>query len=1192
MSPRRRTLCFVVTLLSLNNGLVSVTSVDVGLASSLPTPALPNPYLSANRLLPDNLPGAPKIYPNPRLGLNNVSPYGSYPQGIAPNTVPTSYANPNVLTTYSTYVPHPEKSVPLPIVEQTSDAFLTPKIDTLTIVENSSPRTQTVQVDVNTNSFDFPSANGVNVYQTPSLARTPSTPLVLATPQVTNPCLAGGANRIFPETLPVTQRMFPNPRLGLNAFPCGSYQPDIAASTLPTSCCATPNVYTAYSSYVPPIENVISTHPLPIVEQIPDPYYTPDIESLTIVENSSPITQTVQVDVDTNSFDFPGANVANVYQAPVSAQLPATPLVLAAPQAANTFIAGGANRIYPNPSLGLNAFPYGTYQPDFTVSTIPTSCCATPNLYTAYSAYVPPVENAIYTNPLPIVEQIPDAVYTPEIESLTIVENSSPITQTVQVDIDTNTFDIPSANVVDIYQTPITVQAAPAPQVSPVISVAPPLPEILPVQNYVQEILPPTIEPCTSPIVAPATILPSYDVGYCQPYPITLQVSMPPPYISEPVIAIIPQTQPQPQPQNNPCPYPSFDPSFAMPPQPIIVMEKSNSNWKNILPILLLTLFDGCGNCGGGYGNCGGGGNSQCCTSTPIPFPVVIPETEVSAQGVYPFYGGGQLTYSNSNNDDDYGLLLAVLLLATRNRGNDCCGCCNCGGQNIPIPYPIPIPTNNPIITTSRNNNGGREDNDGDGDTVNVITENDSNVSAEAVASNELDNVNNNEASAQSVAQTNPSKSPATAGNSAQQGLTNNQNVGVNNAIGFQQQMQRTNTANNINQTPNGGFNINFPVQPNTQQGNFQQASCANLQGIIQPSLSLQANLQPQGAPGPVANVQFAKQGSVQLSPGLGPNQAKSQTCTTQLNTGCRQNQIPQQQNVAPISNVPTPVTQNAPYASNPLAELAALKGHPSLLSLFTGQNNAQPQQNQQMANFNSPQNQLSDVQKQFLVRALQSQTSGQNQPIVNYGGAQTQFTIGGADNRPTVTYQPSTVSQLQPQAVVAPITSQQPYITVQAQPLTTYLQNQQPQVIEEPSLMSLILSEFQPTESQYPAYPQYPVQKESKSNLKSLIPLIINLLKEKNCGCRNCGCPNNGCGGVNNMPEPTIFGGYTNQKNYSQGTVETPTTTTTKENKVEEVKSKNTKDRKKLKKNVVNVDSEEASDENDSEYEDESEEN
>ncbi|PZC87234.1 hypothetical protein B5X24_HaOG201470 [Helicoverpa armigera] len=647
MSPRRRTLCFVVTLLSLNNALVSVTSVDVGPglseyypASSLQTPPLTKPFLSAasaNRVLPDNFPGTPKIYPNPRLGLNNVSPYGSYPQSITPNTVPTFYPNPNVLPTYSTYIPHPDKSVPLPIVEKT-DGFYSPDVDSLTIIENNSPITQTVQVDIDSNSFDFPNADVTNIYQTPISAQMPATPLVLATPQVPNPLLAGGANRIFPEYLPATQRMFPNPRL-MNTFPCGSCQSDATVSTLPPSCCATPNVYTTHSAYTPLVENTIATNPFPLAKQITDLYFSPGLDSLTVIENSSPITQTVQVDVDANSFDFPSADVANIYQAPISAQMSATPLVLATPQLTNPFVAGGTNRVcpetlpvtqtmLPNPGLSWNAIPYGSYQPDCTVSTLPSSGCVTPNAYTSYSPYtsIPTIETTISTNTLPIVEQISDTIYAPDLDSLTIIENSSPITQTVQVDVDTNSFDFPSANVVDIYQTPITVQTAPTPQVSPVISVTPPLAEILPVQNYVQEICPQTIEPCITPILpieTPATILPSYDVGYCQPYPITLQVNMPPPCISEPVIAIINPCQNQPQPQPAPCGYPSYDPSFALPPQPIIVMEKSNSNWKNILPILLLTLFDG--NCGGGYGNCGGGcGNSQC-TSTPIPFPIVIP---------------------------------------------------------------------------------------------------------------------------------------------------------------------------------------------------------------------------------------------------------------------------------------------------------------------------------------------------------------------------------------------------------------------------------------------------------------------------------------------------------------------------------------------------------------------------------------
>ena len=428
-------------------------------------------------------------------------------------------------------------------------------------------------------------------------------------------------------------------------------------------------------------------------------------------------------------------------------------------------------------------------------------------------------------------------------------------------------------------------------------------------------------------------------------------------------------------------------------------------------------------------------------------------------------------------------------------------------------------------------------------------------------------------------------------GNCAQQGLPNNQNGGVNNAIGFQQQaLQRTNTPNNMNQTPNGGLNTNLPQQSNfQQQGNLQQPISGNFQGNLQPSLSVLGNLQPQGGSVSLGNIQFTKQG-LQLPPGLVINQSKSQS-GTQTNTGCRSNaqQSQQQNNVGPTSNTCASQTQPASYSSNSLAELAALKGHPSLLSLFASQNNiAQPQQNQQMANFNPSQNQLTDLQKQFLVRAIQSQSSGQSQPSVNF--APTQFRVAGPDNRQTIAVQGAPVTSQQPQAIVTPIASQQPYITVQAQPLTNYVQNQQPQLVEEPSYLNLILAELQGSDPQFNnMYPPYQVQKrESKSSLKTLIPLIINLLKEKsNCGCQNCGCPNNGCG-TNNAPEPTIFGGYSSLMNYGQGAVES----TTKASDVEGTKSKsNKKDKKSLKKNVVNVDSEEVSDEYYSEEEEDSEE-
>lgn len=392
-----------------------------------------------------------------------------------------------------------------------------------------------------------------------------------------------------------------------------------------------------------------------------------------------------------------------------------------------------------------------------------------------------------------------------------------------------------------------------------------------------------------------------------------------------------------------------------------------------------------------------------------------------------------------------------------------------------------------------------------------------------------------------------------------------------------------------MNQIPNGGLNMNLPRQTNFPPGNLQQPISGNFQGNLQPSLSLQDNLQQPGGSVSLGNLPFSKQGLQQLPPGLVINPSKSQSGPPQTNNGCQQNAPlnQQQNNVNPTSNVSPSQTQNAPYSSNSLAELAALKGHPSLLSLFASQNNiAQPQQNQQIANFNPSQNQLSDAQKQFLVRALQSQSSGQNQPTGNF--AQTQYRVGGGgENWPIITI-PGPPPQ-QAQAIVTPIASQPQYITMQAQPVTSYIPNQPPQLVEEPSILNLILSELQATDPQYSTYPAYAVQKrESKSSLKTLIPLIINLLKEKNnCGCQNNGCPNNGCV-TNNAPEPTIFGGYSSLMNYGQGTVET----TTKEIEVEDKKSKsNKKEKKNVKKNVVKVDSEELSEEIDSEEVDYSEE-
>ncbi|CAD0195371.1 unnamed protein product [Chrysodeixis includens] len=479
-------------------------------------------------------------------------------------------------------------------------------------------------------------------------------------------------------------------------------------------------------------------------------------------------------------------------------------------------------------------------------------------------------------------------------------------------------------------------------------------------------------------------------------------------------------------------------------------------------------------------------------------------------------------------------------------------------------------------------------------------------------------------------------------GNSAQQALPSNQNVGVNNGVGLQQQTLQQMNAQNINQIQNGGLNMNLPQQSNLQQPN-------NLQGNTQQPLGLTSSLQVQGSSVPVTNFQFTKQGFGPMSSGFVPNPSKASPVPNSPcnNVGTKQNaqmsatpvnnaqmmqvpqqqnlgsvinaqvtQVPQQQSFAPVTNaqitqIPQQVNlgsvtnapgfqpQNMPI-SNSLAEIAALKGIPPLYSLFASQNNIPPQQNQQIPaqNFNMGQGQLTDAQKQYLVRSIQSQGFPQNQQGLGCG--QAQWRMPGVDNQPITVYQGQPIAPQQPQVFMAsPSQNQPPYITVQAQPLSfpaTYPQKQPPVIVveEEPSLMDLVLSELQ-SDPLYGAYSPYQMQKrESKSSLKSLIPLIIKLLKDKNNNCcnNNCGCPNNGCGNTgNDVQMQSILSQFANQMN-SQGMepimagkmAEPPATAgkTVKEPKKTDQTEKN---------NADDGDSEESSEEDSSEGDDDSEE-
>lgn len=183
------------------------------------------------------------------------------------------------------------------------------------------------------------------------------------------------------------------------------------------------------------------------------------------------------------------------------------------------------------------------------------------------------------------------------------------------------------------YQPSVTVQIPSMPVITPFIAVATPVPAMLPqspATNVAPELPENTVnQPITdiasvveaSPVVIPTNIgasiveqVPSYS-----PQPFSFQINMPPPSSEQPIILISsPNPVPTSQQYSSTPSLPSMLPPPVIPP-PVIVMERSRSSWRNLLPILLIALCDG--GCGNGCGNCG------CCggCNIPVPYPIPIP---------------------------------------------------------------------------------------------------------------------------------------------------------------------------------------------------------------------------------------------------------------------------------------------------------------------------------------------------------------------------------------------------------------------------------------------------------------------------------------------------------------------------------------------------------------------------------------
>ncbi|CAH0722810.1 unnamed protein product, partial [Brenthis ino] len=103
-------------------------------------------------------------------------------------------------------------------------------------------------------------------------------------------------------------------------------------------------------------------------------------------------------------------------------------------------------------------------------------------------------------------------------------------------------------------------------------------------------------------------------------FPLNLQINLPSQSIPAPRITVV-SASPQPVASTNTEEPGLFPPFGFSPPPPPLIMRKSRSSWRKILPIILIALFSDRGCCGGGCCCC----NCNPDTDNPIPIPYPIP---------------------------------------------------------------------------------------------------------------------------------------------------------------------------------------------------------------------------------------------------------------------------------------------------------------------------------------------------------------------------------------------------------------------------------------------------------------------------------------------------------------------------------------------------------------------------------------
>ncbi|CAG4921929.1 unnamed protein product [Colias eurytheme] len=451
---------------------------------------------------------------------------------------------------------------------------------------------------------------------------------------------------------------------------------------------------------------------------------------------------------------------------------------------------------------------------------------------------------------------------------------------------------------------------------------------------------------------------------------------------------------------------------------------------------------------------------------------------------MYPSYGGMP---NCDDGDDDLGLLLTVLLFAAKQRSNSFdrygyggCGCCNncCRStqKTIPIPYPIPIPTNNPIIYKSQSS-----ENDSDTDDCNDDTAQGSQKSSQHESSEEEETT-----STTSTCFGQPSN------------FFNQNNFGKK-PLGTPAPQS----------SPNTSFLKNF-----TGHGNI--GNTANFQG----SQQLPGNNQESNNPLNARNTPPEQPFNFQQSMALQKMNMQSLTNLQQ-----QPNNLPKNLPGATPYNTPVPANMPSLSLSEPVQNYNILSA-PAI----------NPLQGQQMS-YQLPSQTGMPMQYSLQTpQAIPSYSVNSNYGIPSTPGCSTPVTIPLGVMEASQMYSPA--PSFNPYSFSQPSVSNyypsfDPSQSIMIGQNDIILNTQDP-------LSSAYLPVLQTSSPQYRVVQSYPVntivtsdlsQNSKSSTLKTILPLLINLLKERNsCPCHpgcDCECKKK------RAKKPQISSSYSKQKKY-----------------------------------------------------------